>query len=631
MKISCKDNCFDLNYQIKAIYFWLKFLKMGKRQLNELRYNASEFSNLKDGDILVVFKGNVIIFDSNDKSQQAVQKLTALLSDLCEMYYNMYDTIFNNYGRLRDIFTKENNKNLYETLYNFIECPKVIIGDIIEEEGIVLSLYGCSSYDVANSKELYDLLCTTNIINFISSIEIDEHPFNPQGMQKQNNVPIANPLYHGTITKYLPSILTKGLRKIQGNSMFTANNEGFVFLTSDFNIAKDYAEMYKRKFGTQAAILEINSNNIDKNKIVLDYDFEQSFVGIGNKSEYNGEDISYSKFNHFKGNILKKNNNSYGTQFAKIGYKGMIMPNAITKCHVFDGRKNKATTYTKEEYLQTVNNNDNMEDVKNESINRINEVNSSQLSLQSFDIQESLHPKMWIEENDREYRLNSKVRLRLLDIADDFIDGLSVSWIKPKDIIFTGSLANYNWSKYSDIDIHILYDFKKIYKNSDFVDDYFKAKKEVWLKNHKQLKVYGYPIEISVEDCNEKNPSSGRYSLEQNKWITEPTDFQDATLNKKYIKDYSAKVMTEIDKLEKSIKSETDRHKIEVMANKVEKIFTKLKNLRSEGLESKKKEMSSGNVIYKLVRRMKYIDKIWSLVNYAYDKVNTITEKKSRY
>lgn len=604
---------------------------MGKRQLNELRYNASELSNLKDGDILVVFKGNVIIFDSNDKSQQAVQKLTALLSDLCEMYYNMYDTIFNNYGRLRDIFTKENNKNLYETLYNFIECPKVIIGDIIEEEGIVLSLYGCSSYDVANSKELYDLLCTTNIINFISSIEIDEHPFNPQGMQKQNNVPIANPLYHGTITKYLPSILTKGLRKIQGNSMFTANNEGFVFLTSDFNIAKDYAEMYKRKFGTQAAILEINSNNIDKNKIVLDYDFEQSFVGIGNKSEYNGEDISYSKFNHFKGNILKKNNNSYGTQFAKIGYKGMIMPNAITKCHVFDGRKNKATTYTKEEYLQTVNNNDNMEDVKNESINRINEVNSSQLSLQSFDIQESLHPKMWIEENDREYRLNSKVRLRLLDIADDFIDGLSVSWIKPKDIIFTGSLANYNWSKYSDIDIHILYDFKKIYKNSDFVDDYFKAKKEVWLKNHKQLKVYGYPIEISVEDCNEKNPSSGRYSLEQNKWITEPTDFQDATLNKKYIKDYSAKVMTEIDKLEKSIKSETDRHKIEVMANKVEKIFTKLKNLRSEGLESKKKEMSSGNVIYKLVRRMKYIDKIWSLVNYAYDKVNTITEKKSRY
>ena len=87
--------------------------------------------------------------------------------------------------------------------------------------------------------------------------------------------------------------------------------------------------------------------------------------------------------------------------------------------------------------------------------------------------------------------------------------------------------------------------------------------------------------------------------------------------------------MTEIDNIEKNIKKETDRHKIEVMATKVERIFTKLKNLRSEGLESKKKEMSSGNVIYKLVRRMKYIDKIWNLVNYAYDRVNTITEKRN--
>lgn len=268
--------------------------------------------------------------------------------------------------------------------------------------------------------------------------------------------------------------------------------------------------------------------------------------------------------------------------------------------------------------------------IQNEYVNRINEVTASQLSLQSFDVQNSLHPKMWIKDKNNDYVLNSKVRLRLLDIADDFIEELSVHWIKPTDIIFTGSLANYNWSNYSDIDIHILYDFKKIYKNCEFVDDYFKAKKEIWLKNHNQLKVYGYPIEISVEDSGKKNLSSGRYSLEQNKWLTEPTDFQDASLNKKYIKDYSAKIMTEIDKLEKDIKSESDRHKIEVMANKVEKIFTKLKNLRNEGLESKKKEMSSGNVIYKLVRRMKYIDKIWNIVNYAYDKVNTITEKKIR-
>lgn len=597
---------------------------MERIRLNELRYNSSELKNLKDGDIVVVFKGNVTVFNVNDTSQDAIQRLTVLLNQLCEMYYNMYSTIFNDFGKIKKEFLAHNCKNIYDTIYNFTECPKVIIGDVIEEDGLTLSLYGCSSYDVANSKELYELLNNTNIMSSINSIEIDEQPFSPQNMLRQNDVPIANPLYHGTITKYLPSILAKGLRKVQENSMFTANNEGFVFLTSDYNIAKDYANMYQRKFGTQAVVLEINSKNIDPSKMVLDYDFEQSFVGIGNKSAYTGKDISYGKFNHFKGNILKKNNNDYGTQFAKVGYKGIIMPSAMTKCYVYQGRNN-VMAYTKEEYLNMVRKQQNG---TNESIDRLNEVNASQLNLKSFDIKDTLHPKMWIEEKDGEYRLNSKVRLRLLDIADYFIDELSVSWIKPTDIIFTGSLANYNWSRYSDVDIHIQYDFKKIYKNTDFVDDYFKAKKEVWLKNHKQLKVYGYPIEISVEDSNEKNPSSGRYSLEKNEWITEPTDFQNATLNTKYIKDYAAKVMTEIDSLEKSMKRETDRHKLEVMGNKVEKIFTKLKNLRSEGLESKQKEMSSGNVIYKLVRRMKYIDKIWNLVNYAYDKVNTITEKR---
>lgn len=126
----------------------------------------------------------------------------------------------------------------------------------------------------------------------------------------------------------------------------------------------------------------------------------------------------------------------------------------------------------------------------------INEVNISDISLSSFKIRKELNPKFWI--NDK---LNSRIRLRLMDIADDFMDELSVDWVKPKDYILTGSIANYNWSRYSDIDIHILIDFKKVYpKNTEFVDDYFKAKKENWLSNHEDLKVFGYPIEISVED-----------------------------------------------------------------------------------------------------------------------------------
>lgn len=600
------------------------FKKIKSMFLNELKYNTDDFINIHEGNIIVTFKGNVYVFDINDKSKNAIIKLTQLLNELCDIYYNMSYDIFNDFGKLKDIFTKENNKNIYDTIYNFVDCPKVLIGDIIsDDDGLALSLYRNNNYDIANSKELYDLINNTSLKDYISEIYIDDKKIDWLNITKTNDVPIANPLYHGTITKYLYSILNKGLRKIQENSIFNVSNDGFVFLTSDYNIAKEYADMYQRKFGTQSVVLEIDSNHIDKNRIVLDYDFEQQFVGIGNKSTYGGNDIGMRKADRFKGKIADTEK-SYGTQFAKIGYKGVIMPNAITNCFIYDNN-GSVKDFTRNEYLMIKN-----KEKQNESINRINEIKASELNLSSFEVQDSLHNKFWIKDEYEEYILNSKVRLRLLDIADDFIDSMSVSWIKPVDIVFTGSLANYNWSKYSDIDIHIIYDFSKIYKKSEFVEDYFKSKKENWLNNHSHLKIYGFPVEISVEDSNKKNVMSGRYSLEKNEWITEPSDFQDAILNKNYIKEYSAKIMTEIDNIEKQIHKETDKHKIEVLSNNIEKIFSKIKNLRIEGLKSKKKEMSSGNIIYKLIRRMKYIDKIWDIVNYAYDKSQTITERANK-
>lgn len=260
----------------------------------------------------------------------------------------------------------------------------------------------------------------------------------------------------------------------------------------------------------------------------------------------------------------------------------------------------------------------------------INEVSTNDINLSSFGIKDGLHPKFWVIKNER-YQLSSKVRLRLLDIADDFIEELSMNWVRPKDIIFTGSLANFNWSRYSDVDIHILYDYKKIYKKTEFVDDYFKAKKEVWLRNHKSLKIYGFKVEISVEDAGKKSPSSGRYSLETNQWLSEPNDFQNSKLNEPYIKKFAAKIMSEIDSIEKKIDNETDIHKIEMLGNKIESIYNRLKNIRKEGLSSKRKEMSSGNIIYKVIRRTKYLDKIWQIANKAYDEINTLKENKKNY
>lgn len=102
-----------------------------------------------------------------------------------------------------------------------------------------------------------------------------------------------------------------------------------------------------------------------------------------------------------------------------------------------------------------------------------------------------------------------------MDIADDFIQTLNVKWVKPLDIVFTGSLANYNWTKYSDIDVHVIMNYKDVYENIEFVKEYFEMKKYSWMQDHDNLRIYGFPIELYVEDSNDAANSSGVYSLEK--------------------------------------------------------------------------------------------------------------------
>ena len=253
-----------------------------------------------------------------------------------------------------------------------------------------------------------------------------------------------------------------------------------------------------------------------------------------------------------------------------------------------------------------------------ENEERLNEVEASDISLKSFEIQDDLNPKFWINN-----KLNSRIRLKLLDLADEFIDTLAVDWVKPEDIVLTGSIANYNWSKYSDVDVHILIDYKKVWKKTEFVQDYFDSKKELWTQEHGELRIYGFPVEMYVEDTNADNPSSGVYSLNENKWIKEPNDFQDAELNENYIKRISAKIMTAIDNIEDKIKEEKDNHKLETSSEKLKKLFDKLHKQRQESLD-KHGEMGTYNIIWKVLRRSGYLDKIWDIINNVYNKVNSI-------
>ena len=260
------------------------------------------------------------------------------------------------------------------------------------------------------------------------------------------------------------------------------------------------------------------------------------------------------------------------------------------------------------------------EEGPDEYVLRKKDLTMKDIDLSSFKPKKQLEPHIWINGE-----MNSRVRLRLMDIADDFIDTLDVDWVKPKDIILTGSLANYNYSKYSDFDLHVVIDFEEVDDRVNFVKEYFDAKKKLWNEQHENLKIYGYPVELYVQDSNEFHNASGVYSLNLNAWIRKPSEngIESIKLNKFYIKEKVLKLINKIDELCELADTETDEYKLEEVAEKANALFKKIRSARKIGLK-RGGEMDSFNIIFKCLRRFGYIGKLSDLKTRTYDKLFSI-------
>jgi hypothetical protein len=162
-------------------------------------------------------------------------------------------------------------------------------------------------------------------------------------------------------------------------------------------------------------------------------------------------------------------------------------------------------------------------------------------------------------------------------------------------------------------------DFSEIDDRTEFVKDYFDTKKNDWNNKH-DLLVKGYTVEVYVQDLNEEHDASGIYSLEKNEWVKKPEkdNIKAIKLDKFWIKEKALSFMDKIDSLEHDIEtSSTDTEKSEILA-RVETFYDKVKNLRSDSLK-KYGEMAPGNIIYKILRRTNYLDKLMDLKTRAYD------------
>tara|TARA_R100000008_G_C3564141_1_gene158084 strand:+ start:310 stop:1077 length:768 start_codon:yes stop_codon:yes gene_type:complete len=216
----------------------------------------------------------------------------------------------------------------------------------------------------------------------------------------------------------------------------------------------------------------------------------------------------------------------------------------------------------------------------------------------------------------QDHQLNSEIRARLLQIAKDFFGNLKLD-VDVLDVVFTGSLANYNWSKYSDIDLHIVINFSEVDENEELVREYVNAKKSVWNRSHKIL-IKGYEVEVYVENDSDVHHSSGVYSVLKDEWLVMPPK-QTHDLDWENIAIKTESFMSEVDSLEELY----DRGLHDEVVNGADVLKQKIKKFRSSGLELGG-EYSIENLVFKVLRRTDYIGKLMKLRVDAYDRSMSI-------
>ena len=232
----------------------------------------------------------------------------------------------------------------------------------------------------------------------------------------------------------------------------------------------------------------------------------------------------------------------------------------------------------------------------------------------TFEKQPELDTKFWIEDGSK---LNPKISRRLIKISEDFIEGLPVP-VEVEDIRFTGSLANYNWSKYSDVDLHIVVDFSKIDEDIELVKSFFDSARMRWNDLH-DIKIYGYEVEIYVENVGDVHKSSGIYSIMHDTWVIEP-DPTNVEIDVSLARKKSDDIETQVNLINHIL----NNGKYDVVLRSIERLKEKIRRMRKAGLDSPKQEFSPENIAFKILRREDVLQKLNDMKYNAYDKLMSI-------
>ena len=193
----------------------------------------------------------------------------------------------------------------------------------------------------------------------------------------------------------------------------------------------------------------------------------------------------------------------------------------------------------------------------------------------------NLNPKLWKHDV-----LKNEISDQLLQLSYVFAAFAGIPKNSIVDIVITGGNANYNYTKFSDIDVHLI-----CTDTGKTADELYKSKVD-WASEYSDLKIAAYPLEFFAHPIEEAiKPGQGAWSLVNHKWVVVPKHLDDVAVlrDARVIK----KVQHQIAVIRDLLKRGTPEQ--------IEEYRGKMKTMRAAGLEHGG-EFSVENIIYKDLR-----------------------------
>ena len=205
-----------------------------------------------------------------------------------------------------------------------------------------------------------------------------------------------------------------------------------------------------------------------------------------------------------------------------------------------------------------------------------------------------LNPVLWEGQH-----LKPEVRAALLKIAYHFAEYINDPLMVLHDITISGSNAAYNYSPSSDLDLHLVVDFRT---DDPEEAELYDAKKNQYNSMY-NIKVRGVDVEVYVQDSTQPHYSAGIYSILHDEWVSVPKPEH---------------IQVSFDEVERKAQSIIGKIQCALQSNDldvVKGVLKDLKKLRTAGLEHGG-EFSLENLAFKMVRNHGDID---ALRKYAFD------------